>query len=399
MDELFSCIYLDTEVLEGNGWPLLSPELHTLLRLAQTFSIKVFIPEGAELEHQRRWLIKRVKDVDDLKQKNTELSRWGLRFGDSERAPIGFDLREKYRQLAIAQKEKWGIETIPLSSKASPELFKLAVKRTPPFQETSNNKVVGFQDAMIYFSALDHLHASGNQFGAFVSADAIFGKVNLHELIRTDTEFDLPELKGIREVLDRMDRRFQHKVSVKLKAFSGPELIEYLRGKLGNDVNLLWDIDRASAEHFLQGAAATVAIKRFLLPNLKGSARQFVASDEDAFLADLEIQQLRNVQTPPPSDREQNQRIPLSFDIEVELQLWVSDYEKYGMGRYKDRDRRLAIVIRLEAEAVWNKHQYWWISQIKLASDLDSISKTSERRQRFDMLSSISCTGCPSRRI
>ena len=123
MDELFSCIYLDTEILERSGWPLPSAELHTLLRLAQTLSIKVFIPEGAELEHQRRWLTKRVEDVDHLKQKNNELSRWGFRFGDSERAPITFELREKYRQLAIAQKEKWGIETIPLSSKASPELF------------------------------------------------------------------------------------------------------------------------------------------------------------------------------------------------------------------------------------------------------------------------------------
>ena len=58
-------------------------------------------------------------------------------------------------------KQKYGMSTVPFTSRSVTEIFKMAVDRHPPFKESKED--VGFRGAAILLSVVDHLVAAKNE--------------------------------------------------------------------------------------------------------------------------------------------------------------------------------------------------------------------------------------------
>src|SRR6266849_8623401 len=146
MPDDFDCIYLDTEILTSANWPRESTELHNFLFLANLLAVRVFVPEGAEMERRRGWMDDIASEVAKLRTSVKKLSSWRIELG-SLSEPNADQLVRTYSDMADALKKKWRIETVPLTKREPRELFEMAIHRKPPFKQVGKG-VVGFQDTV-----------------------------------------------------------------------------------------------------------------------------------------------------------------------------------------------------------------------------------------------------------
>jgi len=106
---------------------------------------------------------------------------------------------KEYDEAATLLRTSQFIESSPVSTRPIGDLFTMAIRREPPFEQ-SEDGVVGFQDAVILFSVIDHLISTGKPPSAFVSSDKVFGKCRT--LIDAN-DLDLQIFDGLKEILIR----------------------------------------------------------------------------------------------------------------------------------------------------------------------------------------------------
>jgi len=343
----FTYIYLDTEILRRANWPKESTELHNFLFLAQILEIRIFVPEGAEMERRRQWVDEMLADADKLRATLKRLGRWGIAPEGAGPASIlnREDLIRRYSEIETALKRKWRIETIPATERQSRELFEMALKRKPPFKDTEKG-VVGFQDAVIFLSVFDHLRSLPTARAVFLSADQMFQEPYLGELANADgveIEF-LPSLA---------------------------EAIARLKTRLKDDPKRLWDLEVHAAQLALERDRA--GLREFLVREFERRVDQFSVAGELLQLRDIQISDIKNVQTPPPQERSEGQPIRISFEMSFELRLHVVGLAEFLTKPVNARviinpERHVGIEAKIEAEAGLKEDRYEPIKPISIIS-------------------------------
>lgn len=291
----FTRIYFDTNVLIAANWPKPSAALERLLSLAQVFKVSVFVPKAVEDELEQHWnrlfderYTKAKKSFADLKKHAAESD---VNLDDV--AVVKKDVAiAAYQKKGKKLKEEWKIETVPLTLRATDELFRMAVCDEPPFQE----KDVGFQDTIIYLSVLDHLVKEPKHVGAFISQDRIFSDPKVLDHAKA-AGVSIEVYTNIEDVYKELDNRLE---SVMKQA---------------------WDRDKKRAEDALTQRLSD--IQKFLAENLEISEDDLGFGRSILAVRNLEVQRVRNVETPFLLDRKENEAVRISFEIELTVTLEV----------------------------------------------------------------------------
>lgn len=170
----FQAIYLDTNMLKGEGWPTPSILLNNLFRFAVWWGIRVFLPEPVLKEAYEHWL-RGVKDgISGLGSATRNLERLSgpvkceIR---SEHTPIENIIEEYGKKVDEALKD-YSISSIPFTKRSTEEVFGFATKYLMPFAHDGKGK--GFQDAVILLSILDHLNSYTEVKAILITADKAF---------------------------------------------------------------------------------------------------------------------------------------------------------------------------------------------------------------------------------
>ena len=108
-------------------------------------------------------------------------------------------------------------------------MFALAVSHHAPFQEGD----IGFKDAIIYLSVIDHLKKESSHIGAFISQDGVFKEAKVLQLAKSE-EVSV-------EVYTTID-----------------EVYTQLEGRLEGAVKRAWEEDRQRAEMALKAKLSEI---------------------------------------------------------------------------------------------------------------------------------------------
>lgn len=291
----FKRIYFDSSVLIFSNWPKISSALERVFDLSRFFKVGLFFPRTVEDELEVHW----VNSFRDrcLKAHNaTEGVKKYVAGLVKEEGSIVLPSQEValdgYRKLAQQVKEEWKIETVPYPSRDVGELLKMAVQHQPPFSKEDK----GFKDAIIYLSVIDHLAKTPSEFGAFISGDRIFADEKVDDLAKS--------------------------AGVSLIRYSNTddlynELMSWLEGAM----KLGWEKDKQRAEEALKQRIPD--IEGFLLENLELSKNEIGLGTRLVVIQGLKVSGIKNVRTPPLTERAKNEPVKISFDTQLELRVMV----------------------------------------------------------------------------
>lgn len=297
---LFNRVYLETNVLIRAKWPGLSTALENLLRLAQVLKVGVYLPLAVEVELEQHW----IRDFDDkcMKAKGSieALKKYvagivtddfDFRLPDKSRALSNY--RDKVQQLI----ERWGIRGVPLTSRSVEELLRMAASHHPPFKA----KDVGFRDAVIFLSVIDHLLAESESEGVLVSQDEVFREPAISEFAKSQ--------------------------GVSLRIYSSvDEAYDAIGERLEEAFRKAWEKDNQKVADILESKLED--IKRFVTENLRVAEWElglgFIANLIG--ITKLDVRRITNVRTPPLVDRKPAEPLQISFDVEANISVAFWDF-------------------------------------------------------------------------
>lgn len=291
----FTRIYFDTNVLIAANWPKPSAALERLLDLARLVKVGVFLPKAVEDELEVHWNrlfdekhTKAKRSVSDLKKHTAQSDATADDLLPKKDAALA-----TYRKNVKSLKSQWKIETVPLTVRPTDELFRMAICDEPPFQERD----VGFQDTVIYLSVVDHLVKESGHVGAFISQDGIFSDPRVLDHAKA-TGVSIEVYPNIEAVYKELDNRLEAAMK------------------------RAWDQDRKRTEDALTQRLSD--IQKFLSENLEISENALGFGGSILAVRNVEVQRVRNVQTPFLLDRKENEPVRISFEIELAVALEVA---------------------------------------------------------------------------
>jgi hypothetical protein len=292
---VFDRIYLDSNVLIASQWPKLSGVLETIFTLADIFRVEIYLPKAVEAELEAHWLrIFREKCLK-VNKASVEVNKYLSALGEEEVSLNFADERQAlaaYSKKVEQMKSVWNIKNVPLTPRSVEELFEIVVRQFSPFNEGD----IGFKDAVIYFSIIDHLRTDAAHVGAFVSADRIFLDVRIRGLAKA-AEVSLDVYTDLSDLHTALSNRLEEAI------------------KVG------WEKDKQRAGAALRSREAE--IEKFIAENLELADNDLGFGTRLVAVQELQVRDITNVQTPPPIDRKENEPVKLSFDVEIELKALV----------------------------------------------------------------------------
>lgn len=290
----FNRIYFDANPLIAAEWPRLSAKLEEVLQLAQIFRVALLLPQAVELELEEHWLREFDKKHDEVVSRMEKLEKHTANVV-TDRATLPLldrnRVRSEYRAKVQALKEKWAIETVPLTSRSLDEVFRMSVRRDPPFREEGK----GFQDAVILLSVIDHLRDASGQVGAFISQN---------------TDFKGPE--AIKLAIS---------VGVQIRLYKTvDEILHVLVGQLQEVVRSNWEQEKQHVAEILN--TMLPQIKRFIAENLEIPEWGLGLIGKLVAVPQIDVACIKSVQVPLPFGQEASQPIRrISFETEVNLYI------------------------------------------------------------------------------
>jgi hypothetical protein len=182
-------IYFDTNALFR--WPRPGNDVFSLLGLAKWLKTELYIPESVEAELEGQF-VRSVNSVcGDINSRLKELKKICRDIID-----VPFDspeakereLREAFQIRSEQIKAYYAMTTIPTVGASVGTLLKMAINRDVPFEERTISKdrkgIVGFQDAVILFSILEHTKSAGAEDRcAFVTDDGVFHRPAMRDFL------------------------------------------------------------------------------------------------------------------------------------------------------------------------------------------------------------------------
>jgi len=243
----FHGIYLDTNVLKAEGWPVPSILLNNLLRYSAWWRIERFLPEPVLTEAEDHWL-RGVKDgVSGLSAASRELQRIARPMKcevNSDNTPVE-KLLEEYRDKVGVVIKEYEITRTPLTPRTLEQIFAFATKYVPRF--ASKGKGKGFQDMVILCSILDHLNSHPYTRAVFVTADEGFKEARFGDLAPGLDPNRLRIVAKLETVFDSLWRPYFDETVIKpyrqevenaLSAAKAliPEITQFVRSHLTEDM-------------------------------------------------------------------------------------------------------------------------------------------------------------------
>jgi PIN domain len=327
---MFNIAYLDTEVLYRNSWPSGSVELKVFLELAKETSLVVIIPEAAEMERKRQW----IEEIDESflalttagNKASAACNRWGLPDPMYGIVSDRLSLEQHFIKLSTALKERWAIQSASVADTPLRAVYEMAMQRRSPFEQ-KDGILVGFQDTVILLSAIQHVKSITGARGVFVSADRVFRKPDIKDLIQQENVAI--------EVLESLSN-----------------LIAMLREAI--DPEKVWEVDTREAAASLTGRKPHIEkllYDQVRLLNLPGGK-----------VTRVELSEIRNVQTPPIAERRAGASRVLSFDAQLGLNLEERTILYSGVGGestgFMSRGTSAGLDARIEVTTEWDGKQY-----------------------------------------
>jgi len=340
-------LYLDTNIFVRAGWPHISGGLITLFQLAKDLGVTAVMPSAVELELEQRWIKEVTVDLENIKKGVEKIQRrtaaMALDLGNFKlpSTPSLNDLRTKHQNYVQELRQKWQIQTAPLTNRKTDELFQLALLPSPPFTEEGK----GFKDMVIFLSIIDHLKQTGTTKGAFVTADKVF------------------EIPAVKQLLDD--------AGVQVDFYKSPEeVIVVLERGLEVRVKAAWQKDRKQAAKALGRILPT--IEEFVTKTLEVSHWDLLGwSDFRETLTAVPKIKINgivegSVQTTVPNQRLPGEDVRISFEVEAEIHaitlrkeynagatpgLFVLGVDVPGVTREIQKKEILSRIIKLEADS------------------------------------------------
>jgi hypothetical protein len=291
-------VYFDTNVLQAGRWPRPFAALDRLAGLVRELDIELFLPEPVEVELDERWardfrasLAKAHSAANDLQKHHGEIFEHDTRLVAPE---LQFRLSE-YRKLSGQMKEKFALRSCPTTTRPTKDFVLMASRRNPPFKDRD----IGFRDAVIFHSILDHAEAQG---------------IRVLSLVSQDTMFDAPELAG--------EAQARGLIMAVFKSIN--DLVEELTTSLEEAEQARIAEDRRRARSLVEGAAHQLS--EFISTRLQiTDADVSIGFGRLKRLEQIEFVGIRNVQIPVPLP-ETDARVALSLEVDVKIHLIVSRY-------------------------------------------------------------------------
>jgi hypothetical protein len=277
----FSTVYFDTSVLQGHGWPKISPRLSILFNLASDVGIPCVIPDPVLVELEEKWL----REFDErLRKFNDHVS--GIL---EPPAKVGRkELTETYRKAVRAALAEGHLATAPITSRSLEQVFRAAAAHASPFVVPS-----AFRDGVIQLSILDDLTVRTAGIGGFVVFDEPFS-VRAREPVT-----------GIESVLE---------VFTDLDVFKG-----VLEQRLSSLQLERVEADRQRLESALREPLYWRRIEGFVAKTLR-----LKSSPDLRAVKGIGGIRLLRVETPFPPERTEDQVIQASAEIEVSVLVTVA---------------------------------------------------------------------------
>jgi hypothetical protein len=181
-------LYFDTNILWG--WPHCSNEIWNLFSFAKWLKIELFIPKVVEDELEAQFIRGVWNIIDTVKLNLKQLDALCRGIVDNDITGNFYsesDLRKAFRHASNHIKQQYDISIVPLTKMPVADLLDMAINRIAPFEQVSIDKktktgVVGFQDAAILLSIMEHLPKTPDRF-VFITADTIFHHSDTQELL------------------------------------------------------------------------------------------------------------------------------------------------------------------------------------------------------------------------
>ncbi|MDO8479203.1 MAG: hypothetical protein Q7W02_24035 [Candidatus Rokubacteria bacterium] len=298
---MFSRLYFETSELVATGWPRLSADLENVLGIMASLKIPVFFPAGVEIELEERWRRGLAERLSDVRSKARAAE---AHFGGVQEIRISVDEPDpakalaNYRGKVGALKQKYGLATVPLTSRPVAEIFKMAVDRHPPFKEGKED--VGFRDAAIFLSVVDDLVAARGETGALVARDNAFHDPKIIE--------------------------FATRAGVELQVFhSVGAMFDSLLTEAAAYGREQWNKSAAQAQRNLESRLPEIA--RFISEVLDIPEWSLVPGSRVVTVSRIEALKILDVRVPIPLEVKGLERIRLSFDVQVKFHAKIERME------------------------------------------------------------------------
>jgi len=179
----FKAIYFDTNALLGAGWPDPSVRMRNVFVIGKWWGIQMFIPKPVVKEAEEHWLRKVKEQTAKTASAARELERLAKPVvceAKTEHPSIEL-LHEQYGAKRDEVITIYDIVVPPFTKLSAEELFKLATKYVMPFEY--DKKGMGFQDAVILASILEHLSTQPDLKAVFITKDGAFGKSSYKDFV------------------------------------------------------------------------------------------------------------------------------------------------------------------------------------------------------------------------
>lgn len=290
----YSVIYPDSNSLIKEGWPNVSTTLGNLLNLVGRMKLRFVLLDSVEQELEAHYLREFEERKRETEAKAEKLARLVACVG------LGVDL--KFREVGEAEHlykgyveqfaERAGIERVAVASRDVAELFGMAIRRERPFKEKGS----GFQDTVICLAAIDHLAASGQKIGAFVTRDGVFDKATVEELAQR---------KGVSlRLFDNVDTIF---------ASAFEEYTEQLANERVAEVRADWERAKEAVEKHIS------TVEQFVADQLE--IQEYSYGDRVLEVRGIKILKVYDART--PLEQTGDGAISISAELEVELKMVV----------------------------------------------------------------------------
>jgi hypothetical protein len=173
-------VYFDTNALYR--WPNSANNLMLPFGVANWLKTELYFPKAVEDELEGQFVrsVKRLcENVNSNIKELEKICRNVAEVPIEKPNPSDEQLRTLFRERSNQLKEFYGISTLPNTLATTDSFLSMAINRRVPFEECSIGKdetvVVGFQDAVIFFSIIEHVRtAKDGERSALVTNDGIF---------------------------------------------------------------------------------------------------------------------------------------------------------------------------------------------------------------------------------
>lgn len=296
-----TAIYFDSNAFIGAGWPTASAQLLQVINLATQLHVELRLPEPVLHELQAHWIRGVTAEWSAANKHIQELNaeaRGIARYDKLGPMPSFEKLRESLAGLTHKIIENFKL--IPITSRALPDIFQLAIRRQATFKDEGR----GFQDAVILASIVDHLTSLDADDAVLITNDAVFKTSPVNEFVQL--------------------------AQVKLRVVvSLDELAQLLRNSLKTRVREL--MDKQEKELVCQLEEIRPEIQRYLIDHLSFAVTDLPSTALIKKIASLEVIKIESAHTTVDHEDCQSQKpenVRIWADVKIRLTLETSPLPK-----------------------------------------------------------------------